>query len=130
MKWHVYTTEWRDRFSEFKKAPVFYRWAMVLSLIILLATFALLFLRLAPLFEPGQSIPLHYNIYFGIDIFGQWERLFLLPSIGLAFFFVNGVAQLFFVRRIPLLALFFTCGTILVELVFLISLLFVVLMNV
>ena len=67
MKWHVYTTEWRDRFSEFKKAPVFYRWAMVLSLIILLATFALLFLRLAPLFEPGQSIPLHYNIYFGID---------------------------------------------------------------
>lgn len=130
MKWHAYTTELRDRFSEFKKASVFYRWAVIISLIILLANFALLLWRLAPFFEPGQSIPLHYNIYFGIDIFGQWERLFLLPAIGALFLFLNFIAQLYFVRRIPLLALFFACGTILVEAVLLISLLFVVLMNV
>src|SRR3989338_6829827 len=130
MKWHAYTTELRDRFSEFKKASVLYRWAVIISLIILLANFALLLWRLAPFFEPGQSIPLHYNIYFGIDIFGQWERLFLLPAIGALFLFLNFIAQLYFVRRIPLLALFFACGTILVEAVLLISLLFVVLMNV
>ena len=42
----------------------------------------------------AQVIPLHYNIYFGIDSFGPWYQLFFLPAIGLAVIAVNFLAAL------------------------------------
>lgn len=45
-------------------------------------------------------IPLHYNIYFGIDSLGPWYELFYLPFIGLMFFLFNfSIAALSFERE-------------------------------
>lgn len=34
-------------------------------------------------------IPLHYNIYLGIDYMGEWYKIFMLPTFGLVVLFFN-----------------------------------------
>ncbi|MFA6215706.1 MAG: hypothetical protein WC768_04000 [Patescibacteria group bacterium] len=36
-----------------------------------------------------ESLALHYNIYFGIDLLAAWYQIFFLPGLGLAFIFIN-----------------------------------------
>ena len=40
----------------------------------------------------SESMPLHYNIYFGIDLLGDWYQIFILPGLGLLFFLINFIA--------------------------------------
>lgn len=37
----------------------------------------------------AEPIVLHYNIYFGPDLIGDWYRAFLAPALGLAIFGLN-----------------------------------------
>lgn len=40
--------------------------------------------------RPQQSLViLHYNVYFGVDLIGDWMQAYLIPSIGLLFLAVN-----------------------------------------
>ena len=44
---------------------------------------ALLWLLLFYNFKPtSEQIGLHYNIYFGIDYYGFWYKIFLIPATG------------------------------------------------
>lgn len=36
-----------------------------------------------------QPIPLHYNIYFGIDLIGVWYNMFIIPLSGLVIIILN-----------------------------------------
>lgn len=36
-----------------------------------------------------EFVPLHYNIYFGIDLYGPWWRVLILPLSGTLFLFLN-----------------------------------------
>lgn len=36
-------------------------------------------------------IPLHYNIYLGIDAYGYWTNLYWLPGWGLIFWIINTI---------------------------------------
>lgn len=65
------------------KLKVLYRdklaaWLANLSLLFIIATWALFLwhrVKLSPL------TVVHYNIYSGIDIIGQWQWLYLIPAI-------------------------------------------------
>ncbi|MBU4332127.1 hypothetical protein KKD19_01270 [Patescibacteria group bacterium] len=65
------------------------------KLIVWLGIFALLFNILIWIFiiwrlSAGEElIPLHYNIYFGVDLIGQKNWLFELPLIGLFILAIN-----------------------------------------
>lgn len=37
----------------------------------------------------SETIPLHYNIYFGIDLLGPWWYFFTLPAAGFVTMVVN-----------------------------------------
>lgn len=42
--------------------------------------------------HPQQfAIPVHYNIYYGIDLLGPWWYPYALPAAGLAVFLVNAL---------------------------------------
>jgi len=41
-------------------------------------------------------IILHYNVYFGVDLTGNWKQSFYLPIIGLVLLLVNWVLSYFF----------------------------------
>jgi hypothetical protein len=42
---------------------------------------------------------IHYNAYFGVDIFGSWWQMYILPFVSLFFFLLN----LFLARKFYLL---------------------------
>ncbi len=45
------------------------------------------------------DIILHYNVYFGVDNFGNWKQVFLMPAIGLFLFLVNFQLSFFFYKN-------------------------------
>lgn len=63
---------------------------------------------------PRETIALilHYNIYLGPDLFGQWYQLFWIPATGLTFILVNGFLSRLFWRSIPLLNLMLATATV------------------
>ncbi len=59
-------------------------------------------------------IPLHYNIYFGIDFFGPWYWLFLLPALGLGIIVGNFLMALFFYSQ-KILGYFLITGSMVIQ---------------
>lgn len=40
--------------------------------------------------KPSQyPIPLHFNIYFGIDVIDNWYNIFIIPLLGFLFCIIN-----------------------------------------
>lgn len=69
---------------------------LVLSLILNLLSWTMLYLK----FKAVQGhIPLHYNIYFGIDFFGPPTNIFIIPLAGSIILLINFIlAYLIFIR--------------------------------
>ena len=109
-------------------SPIYRRTALI-SFIFLLSSWLLPFWRIAPLGQERQFIPLHYNIYFGIDRFGPWEHIFLLPAIGLLLFIVNLIFQSVFLRTEHILSYFFAFSTVLAEIILFAAVVAIVLLN-
>jgi len=82
-----------------KKATISFflkqRWNLTLllgSLIFNILTWLWLIWRVKP---SDNLIPLSYNIYFGIDSFGAWQRIFYVPIFGLAVIIINYILAYF-----------------------------------
>lgn len=97
---HISNT-WIDE-SFIASGQTFYRNALVRS--VLAAIFLLQgvsFGMLAFFVRPQQSIVIvHYNVYFGVDIIGDWAQIFMVPSIALLFSLANiFLAQWFYNQK-------------------------------
>src|SRR3989338_8212428 len=83
----------------FARTPSYRRLALASILLVLGAAFL-------PAWQGGPqgvgsetlSLPLHYNIYFGVDQFGPWQWLFLPAAIGFGILLVNIGIQAAFQR--------------------------------
>ena len=71
-------------------------WLMILSMVVNVITWILLKIFIKPVDFP---IILHYNVYFGVDMTGQYTNVFILPSIGIALFLVNLFLSLYFYQH-------------------------------
>lgn len=71
-------------------------WLIVLSLIANLSDWTILGVWIKPVDFP---IILHYNVYFGVDLVGDYREVFLLPLIGLILFVINLFLALYFYRQ-------------------------------
>ncbi len=60
-------------------------------------------------------MPLHYNIYYGIDLVGPWWYLFALPAGGLAILLVNGVLSVLLERRDVAISFLLTGASLLLQ---------------
>ena len=61
-----------------------------ISFLLNLALWLIILLKLRPEIDAAdQMIPLHYNIYFGIDYLGPWYYAFILPALGLFLLAIN-----------------------------------------
>ena len=75
-------------------------------------------------------IPLHYNIYFGIDLLGPWYQIFLLPILGLAIFLFNlFLGIIFFKPERRLISYFLVGAATLVQLIILLAGLVIAILN-
>ncbi|MFA6197875.1 MAG: hypothetical protein WC734_01820 [Patescibacteria group bacterium] len=46
-----------------------------------------------------EYVPLHYNIYFGIDLYGPWHRILIMPLSGTGFIFINLALSIIMYKR-------------------------------
>lgn len=61
-------------------------WSLILNVLFLVLNFFYIFLKLR--LKEGL-IPLHYNIYFGVDLIGNKGQILKLPFVGLIVLGVN-----------------------------------------
>lgn len=61
----------------------------ILSVVLNLAIWLVLYWKFSPLQAMGDFLPLHYNIYFGIDFIGVWYMAFAMPLVGFFFVVIN-----------------------------------------
>lgn len=73
-------------------------------------------------------LPLHYNIYFGIDLVGPWYSMFAPALLGLVSFTINVCVILFAYERSRLFSYFFAVGTAVLELLLLVGSIFIALL--
>lgn len=108
--------------------------SLILSVIINLLIWILIYTKLKPaIILSGKAeafIPLHYNIYMGIDSFGNWKWIFLLPVIGLLFTFANGIISFLLYNKKKILSYFLSLTMPLIQILLLLSTLFIVLINI
>lgn len=76
-----------------------------------------------------ELIPLHYNIYFGIDLFGPWYQIFILPLLGLIFFLINFPISSFVYRKEKILSYFLVATSSFVQIIFVLAIIFIIFIN-
>ncbi len=59
------------------------RWLSILSVAVLAAEWGLVTWAVP---RGGQFLPIHYTVYFGIDLTGAWNRLLMIPIAATAIF--------------------------------------------
>lgn len=101
-----------------------------MSILLFAFTLVLPIWRIVPIAFSKPFIPLHYNVYFGVDRFGPWYAIFVLPVLGFLFLIINVSIQVHFASREKLLTRFFSVSTVVLELIFLIAMLLIILLNI
>lgn len=120
-------------FAKQKLARVFVRdRAMMLSLVIAallnLAAWALVASRTRSLI--GQTtVPLHYTIYFGVDLVGRWYEILIPPFFGSVVFLVNYLIVFAIHEERRFFAYAYALGTVVLEAIILAASFFVILLN-
>lgn len=99
-----------------------------LALIAIVAGF--FYWRLMPIIQPQMVVPLHYNIHFGVDLFGAWWRVFLHPLFALVILLVNTVFAVAMAKRDIVLSYFLMTMAMCVTVVFTVASFFVYLLNI
>lgn len=118
-----------DSIKDLLHTSAFYRRTATASGILLLLMIILPIWRILPIARDNPFIPLHYNVYVGIDSFGPWYGIFTLPFLGAALFITNLIFQAVFYRREHVLSIFFAIATIVTESVLLVAMVLIVLLN-
>jgi len=67
------------------------------------------------------SIPLHYNIYFGVDLLGDKKEIFKLPLIALLILLVNFILARVIYKKDKILSYFLVLASFLIQIFLLIA---------
>lgn len=121
--------QFRRSFVGMMKDHKLYRNAAILSAILVFLTFLLPLWKILPLAGEQGFIPLHYNIYFGIDRFGPWYFAFVPPMLGLTLLLINLIFQATFYRREKILSHFFAVATVFAEALLFVAMVLIILLN-
>ena len=62
-----------------------------------------------------ELIPLHYNIYLGIDLIKPWWHVYQLPLIGLIIFLTNFILAFIIFKHNRLLAYFLLLASLVIQ---------------
>jgi len=99
----------------------------VLSIFLNIVAWIVLYLKFMSVYG---DIPLHYNIYFGIDYFGPAENIFVISFAGLIIVVVNFFLSHLLIRKSKLLSYFLAATSSFYQLIlFLATLLIINLKN-
>lgn len=124
--------------GRFKSTPAWKNKLLIIPLaaaaLLNLAIWLLIYFKFYPavysLPKEQSYIPLHYNIYTGIDLFGSWQRIFIWPAIGLIILIINFIFSIILYDKKEVISYFLSCTTTIVQIFLLISTLLTILINI
>jgi hypothetical protein len=89
------------------------QWMLIVTIFLCLSSWGIIIFYIRPIDLP---IVLHYNVYLGVDIVGDWWQLYFLPIIGDLFFIINTVlAYLFYQKKERLAGYIFLLSSFFVQ---------------
>ena len=68
-------------------------WLLILSFVANLVNWVIIWAWIKPVDFP---IILHYNVYFGVDLIGDYRQAYILPLIGIILLVVNLLLAIYF----------------------------------
>lgn len=118
-----------EKFFAFKKD--FFKNRFVLANLLLALSLNILHWYLLFKGMPGERdlVPLHYSIYFGIDLLGPWYKIFVLPVLGVVFFLVNSILGFLLYHLERILSYLLVVASVLVQVFLLVNGVLLVLIN-
>lgn len=66
-----------------------------------------------------ENMPLHYNIYRGIDIFDSWTKIYVIPIFGAFLVLLDYILAVIIFQKDKLIAYFLNAASILICLILL-----------
>jgi len=124
--------------NRFKSTPAWRNKLLIIPLgsaaLLNLAIWLLIYFQFYPavysLPKEQSYIPLHYNIYTGIDLFGSWQRIFIWPAIGLIILIVNLVLAIILYEKKEIISHFLSFAATFTQIFLLIATLLTILINI
>jgi hypothetical protein len=122
--------KFKDRFRRFFwhgfwTDPVIF-FSIVLATLANIGLWVALFRTVTP---TDSDIILHYNIYFGVDVIGNWKSLFFLPSLAAGLLFLNLVLSRFFYYKERLASYLFAGTALVVQLLMAVGVISAIIIN-
>lgn len=65
--------------------------------------------------ESDYPVILHYNLFFGVDYLGNYEKIYLIPLTGLIIIFINSILGHIFYTKEKLAAYFLIFNTLIIQ---------------
>lgn len=87
---------------------------LLASLTLNLGVWLFLGLKLKPSDYP---VPIHYNVYFGIDVIDYWTSVFLIPAMGLGIIIINLLISYLIHEREKFISQFLLSGSCFIQLI-------------
>ena len=78
----------------------------------------------------GEQLFLHFNILFGVDLIGEWWRLYLIPLFALIFMLINFCLSYFFYQQNRFIARFLAVLTVFFEVLALVGRILIIGLNI
>ncbi len=100
-----------------------------ISIVFLFLSLFLIWWRLFPEITHQLAIPLHYNTHFGVDLFGSWWKIFIVPIMQISVIILNIIISIIVLRKDKVLSNLVLSGSVLVNILLFISMIFIVLLN-
>ncbi|MFA5076375.1 MAG: hypothetical protein WC480_03080 [Patescibacteria group bacterium] len=101
---------------------IFFGIALVLNLLLYFG----LYWQIQPSAEP---VFLHYNIYFGIDLIGGWQEVYLMPIVGSFLLVINLILAYFFYHSEKIVSYLLLGISLLIEVLLLVGGVMVIMVN-
>jgi len=105
---------------------------MILSFIINVLLWIFLYWQIKKIIDSNPeytTIPLHYNVFFGIDKYGEWYKIFFMPLTGLIIFLVNSITSFMIYSKKNILSYFLTLITLISQVILAIAGTLIILIN-
>lgn len=85
--------------------------------------------KFIPLVTPGEPLPLHFNIYFGIDFIGEWYKLLFIPLLGIIFIFTNFILADIAYLRDKIVSYFLLGASVFAQIILFLAVYMIILIN-
>lgn len=122
---------WNKFWDSTYRGDVFVLSSFGVSIFLNVLMWVLLYWQIRPLAFTAQfgQIPLHYNLFLGIDALGPWYMVFLLPIFGAFIVVLNNILGYYFYIKERVLSYSFVVVQLLVQLILFASAVFIIIFN-